>query len=108
MLREFSETFGNPEELSDSRANPATGRTGYERARRTRSNRDRSPMKLTGPRRPDPTDDTETPVELPQVLITVAADGTLTATVDGRLFPSPEETAWTRATFGSLMDAITK
>ncbi|MFF0710654.1 MULTISPECIES: hypothetical protein [Gordonia] len=65
-------------------------------------------MKLTGPRRPDPTDDTETPVELPQVLITVAADGTLTATVDGRLFPSPEETAWTRATFGSLMDAITK
>lgn len=66
-------------------------------------------MNLTGPRRSDPTDqDTETPVELPHVVITVAPDGTLTAMVDGTLFPSPEEAAWTRATFGPLMDAITK
>ncbi|MBP9899129.1 MAG: hypothetical protein KBF28_12195 [Gemmatimonadales bacterium] len=40
--------------------------------------------------------------------MTVAEDGTLTATVDGTPFPSPDGSAWTRATFGPLMDAITK
>ena len=66
-------------------------------------------MNLTGPRRSTPTDEDATaPVELPHVLVTVAADGTLTATVDGTPFPSPDGTAWTRATFGPLMDAITK
>ena len=66
-------------------------------------------MNLTSPRRPDPNDDeTTAPVELPHVLVTVAADGTLTATVDGTPFPAPGETAWTRTTFGPLMDAITK
>ena len=66
-------------------------------------------MNLTGPRRSTPTDDEATaPVELPHVLVTVAEDGTLTAMVDGAPFPSPDGTAWTRTTFGPLMDAITK
>ena len=66
-------------------------------------------MNLTGPRRTGPNDDdTTAPVELPHVLVTVATDGTLTATVDGTPFASPDGTAWTRATFGPLMDAITK
>ena len=66
-------------------------------------------MNLTSPRRTGPNDDdTTAPVELPHVLITVAADGTLTATVDGTPFASPDGTTWTRATFGPLMDAITK
>ena len=66
-------------------------------------------MNLTSPRRSTPNDD-ENPaqVELPHVLVTVASDGTLTATVDGTPFPAPGETAWTRTTFGPLMDAITK
>ena len=65
-------------------------------------------MNLTSPRRSNPNDDENVaPVELPHVLVTVAADGTLTATVDGTPFPAPGETAWTRTTFGPLMDAIT-
>ncbi|WP_454299731.1 hypothetical protein [Salana multivorans] len=65
-------------------------------------------MNLTGPRRSGPNDDPTAPVELPHVLVTVAADGTLTATVDGTPFASPDGTAWTRATLGPLMDAITQ
>ena len=66
-------------------------------------------MNLTSPRRSGPNDDEAmTPVELPHVLVTVAADGVLSATVDGTPFPSPDAGAWTRATFGPLMDAITK
>lgn len=66
-------------------------------------------MNLTGSRRSTPTDEDATaPVELPHVLVTVAEDGTLTATVDGTPFASQDGTAWTRATFGPLMDAITK
>ena len=65
-------------------------------------------MNLTGPRRSGPNDDPTAPVELPHVLVTVAADGTLTATVDGTPFASPDGTAWTRATFGPLMEAITQ
>ena len=65
-------------------------------------------MNLTSPRRSHPSDDENpAPVELPHVLVTVAADGTLTATVDGTPFPAPGETAWTRTTCGPLMDAIT-
>ena len=65
-------------------------------------------MNLTGPRRSNPNDDeTMAPLELPHVLVTVAADGTLTATVDGTPFPEPEAAVWTRTTFGPLMDAIT-
>ena len=67
-------------------------------------------MNLTSPRRSTTTDDDDTtgPVELPHVLVTVAADGTLAAMVDGTPFASPDGSAWTRATFGPLMDAITK
>ena len=66
-------------------------------------------MNLTGPRQSTPSDEDATaPVELPHVLVTVAADGTLAATLDGTPFPSPDASAWTRATFGPLMDAITK
>jgi len=66
-------------------------------------------MNLTGLRRSGPTDDEAmAPVELPHVLVTVAEDGTLAATVDGTPFASPDGNAWTRATFGPLMDAITK
>lgn len=66
-------------------------------------------MNLTGPRRSGPSDDEATaPVELPHVLVTVAADGTLAAMVDGTPFASSDGSAWTRATFGPLMDAITK
>jgi len=57
-------------------------------------------MNLTGPRRSTPNEDDATaPVELPHVLVTVAADGTLTATVDGTPFASPDAGDWTRATF---------
>lgn len=66
-------------------------------------------MNLPSLRRSSPDDDeAHGPVELPHVLVTVATDGTLTATVDGTPFPSPAATAWTRATFGPLMDAITR
>ena len=50
----------------------------------------------------------EVPVDLPNVVVTVAADGTLTAAVDGIAHPQPSAGAWTRATFGPLMDEITK
>ena len=53
-------------------------------------------------------DENTAAVELPHVLVTVADDGTLTASVDGAPFASPDASAWTRATFGPLMDAITK
>lgn len=66
-------------------------------------------MNLTSPRRSTPNDeDAIAPVELPHVLVTVADDGTLTATVDGTHFEESGASAWTRATFGPLMDAITK
>ena len=50
----------------------------------------------------------EVPVDLPNVIVTVAADGTLTAAVDGIAHPQPSAGSWTRATFGPLMDEITK
>ena len=50
----------------------------------------------------------EVPVDLPNVIVTVAADGTLTAAVDGIAHPQPAAGSWTRATFGPLMDEITK
>jgi hypothetical protein len=50
----------------------------------------------------------EVPVDLPNAVVTVAADGTLTAAVDGIAHPQPSAGAWTRATFGPLMDEITK
>ena len=66
-------------------------------------------MNVTGPRRSTTTDDENmAPVELPHVLVTVADDGTLAATVDGTHFEKSGASAWTRARFGPLMDAITK
>ncbi|CAM2794835.1 hypothetical protein [Skermania piniformis] len=50
----------------------------------------------------------DVPVDLPNVIVTVAANGTLTAAVDGVAHPQPVAGAWTRATFGTLMDEITK
>ncbi|MFT3861161.1 hypothetical protein [Micropruina sp.] len=41
------------------------------------------------------------------MVVTVAADGTLTAAVDGIAHPQPASGAWTRATFGPPMDEIT-
>lgn len=50
----------------------------------------------------------ETPVVLPHVVITVAEAGVLDVTVDGTDFPPPSESqAWSRGTFGTLLDAIT-
>ena len=50
----------------------------------------------------------EVPVDLPNEIVTVAADGTQTAAVDGIAHPQAAAGAWTRATFGPLMDEITK
>ncbi|NNG20571.1 hypothetical protein HJ590_13565 [Naumannella sp. ID2617S] len=45
---------------------------------------------------------------LPHVIITVTETGALEVTVDGDVFPPPAEgPAWTRGTFGALLDAIT-
>lgn len=54
-------------------------------------------------------DPPETPVVLPHVAITVTDDGALDVTVDGTPFPPQGEgQPWTRSTFGTLLDAITK
>lgn len=48
------------------------------------------------------------PVALPHVIITVTEAGVLDVTVDGTVFPPPSESqAWSRGTFGTLLDAIT-
>ena len=66
-------------------------------------------MNLAHPRHSHPSDRApEVPVDLPNVIITAATDGTLTTTVDGAEHPSPAAGPWTRASFGSLMDEITK
>lgn len=50
----------------------------------------------------------DTPVLLPHVIITVTETGVLDVTVDDVVFPPPPEgQAWTRGTFGALLDAIT-
>ncbi|WP_114906676.1 hypothetical protein [Ornithinimicrobium murale] len=60
------------------------------------------------PRRTTLQDPAETPVVLPHVVVTVAENGTLDVTVDGAPFPPPQQdSAWTRSTFGELMDAVT-
>ena len=59
-------------------------------------------MNLPSLHRSSPVDEeAEAAVELPHVLVTVATDGTLTATVDGTPFPSPTATAWTRCAWRS-------
>jgi len=53
-------------------------------------------------------DPAETPVLLPHVVVTVAENGTLDVSVDGAPFAPPQQdSAWTRGTFGELMDAVT-
>jgi len=60
------------------------------------------------PRRTTWQDPAETPVLLPHVVVTVAENGTLEISVDGAPFPPPRpEFAWTRSTFGELLDAVT-
>ena len=60
------------------------------------------------PRRTTGQDPAETPVLLPHVVVTVTENGTLDVTIDGTPFPPPQQdSAWTRSTFGELMDAVT-
>ncbi len=64
----------------------------------------RKPPHRTSRQGPD-----QTPVVLPHVLITVTETGRLDVTVDGTDFPPPSEgEAWTRGSFGTLLDAITQ
>ena len=45
------------------------------------------------------------PVDLPLVVLTVALDGTMTATIDGTEYePEPGEAAWTRTSFPQIID----
>ncbi|SQG48260.1 hypothetical protein [Micrococcus luteus] len=60
------------------------------------------PRHATGPE-PD-----DTPVVLPHAVITVTETGALDVTLDGTVFPPPEGDAWTRSTFGPLLDALTR
>ena len=59
------------------------------------------------PRHPSLRELSETPVVLPHVIVTATETGALDVTVDGTTFPPPESGAWTRGTFGPLLDAIT-
>lgn len=54
-------------------------------------------------------DQVEAPVALPHVVVTVTTAGELDVTVDGTPFSPTDEdgVAWTRGSFGELMDAIT-
>lgn len=60
------------------------------------------PRRTTGP------EPEETPVVLPHAVITVTGTGTLDVTLDGTDVPPPEGEAWTRATFGPLLDVLTR
>ena len=64
-------------------------------------------MPSKNPRHPSRRELSETPVVLPHVVITATEGGVLDVTVDGTAFPPPENGAWTRGTFGPLLDAIT-
>lgn len=50
----------------------------------------------------------ETPVVLPHAVITVTETGALGVTLDGIDVPPPEGEAWTRSTFGPLLDVLTR
>ncbi|KAA9394098.1 hypothetical protein FCK90_08750 [Kocuria coralli] len=45
---------------------------------------------------------------LPHAVITVTETGALNVTLDGTDVPPPEGEAWTRGTFGPLLDALTR
>lgn len=53
-------------------------------------------------------DEPPTPVVLPHAVITVTRAGVLDVTVDGAAFPPPDSGAWTRSSFGAVLDAITQ
>ena len=48
------------------------------------------------------------PVVLPHAVITVTETGALDVTFDGIDVPPPEGEAWTRSTFGPLLDVLTR
>lgn len=50
----------------------------------------------------------ETPVVLPHAVITITEAGALGVTLDGIDVPQQEGDAWTRSTFGTLLDALTR
>lgn len=50
----------------------------------------------------------ETTVVLPRAVITVTETGALGVTLDGIDVPPPEGEAWTRSTFGPLLDVLTR
>lgn len=50
----------------------------------------------------------ETPVVLPHAVITVTETGALDVSIDGTEVPPSEGEAWTRSTFGLLLDALTR
>ncbi|MGO1908151.1 MAG: hypothetical protein ACTH1C_04505 [Brevibacterium linens] len=53
--------------------------------------------------------DAEAPVVLPLLVVTVTETGALDVTLDGTDFPAPEDAdAWTRRSFGRLLDAATR
>lgn len=60
------------------------------------------------PRRTPRPESEETPVVLPHAVITVTETGVLDVTVDGTDVPPPEGEAWTRSTFGPLLDVLTR
>ncbi|MCA0437833.1 MAG: hypothetical protein LCH98_15355 [Actinobacteria bacterium] len=62
----------------------------------------RKPLRAS---RPEPE---ETPVVLPHAIITVTETGALDVTLDGTDVPSPQGEAWTRSTFGPLLDVLTR
>jgi len=45
---------------------------------------------------------------LPHAIITVTETGALDVTLDGTDVPSPQGEAWTRSTFGPLLDVLTR
>lgn len=66
-------------------------------------------MNRKPPRRAPWQEPEQAPVVLPHVVITVAEAGALDVTADGAPFPPPQDgVAWTRNTFGSLLDAISQ
>lgn len=57
----------------------------------------------------DRASDAELPVVLPLLVVTVTETGALDVTLDGTDFPAPEDAdAWTRRSFGRLLDAATR
>lgn len=60
-------------------------------------------------RKHEPAAEVEAPVVLPLLVVTVTETGALDVTLDGTDFPAPEDAdAWTRRSFGRLLDAATR